>query len=187
MLLTNDHVYNNILWWSRMARYFGMSGCSNRATYVSPRPSEVPTSRGERRPGMGDSTVAFTPQRGKIIRWFVMGRQQFRPVGASEFHLHRLTRATLRWPWAGLGCPVGAQSCRCPTAIQGARRIGTTRGFVPLRRRSIGIGRRLLHRRNTNVGTHTSKRKHVHPHDVRNNPSKWIEDFRTIWRRQRGE
>ncbi len=50
MLLTNDHVYNNILQWSRMARYFGMSGCSNRATYVSPRPSEVPTSRGERRP-----------------------------------------------------------------------------------------------------------------------------------------
>ncbi len=37
-----------------------------------------------------------------------MDRQQFRPVGALGFQLDRPPRATLRLPWAGLGCPVGA-------------------------------------------------------------------------------
>ncbi len=42
-----------------------------------------------------------------------MDRQQFRPVGALgiQIQLDRRPRATLRLPWAGLGCPVGAQKC----------------------------------------------------------------------------
>ncbi len=38
-----------------------------------------------------------------------MGRQHFRPVGASGTHSDRLPRPALRWPWADRGCPVGAQ------------------------------------------------------------------------------
>ncbi len=48
------------------------------------------------------------------------GRQHFRPVGALGTQFDRLPRATLRWPWAGMGCPVGAQRC-CPVGTSGTQ------------------------------------------------------------------
>ena len=92
-----------------------MSGCPEGAT----EDERIPHSHRFGPPGQDNA-------------WLTMGRQHFRPVGAWGTPIHHLPRAALRWPWAGRGCPVGAQKC-CPVKISGTqirRPPGTTVPWV---------------------------------------------------------